>query len=291
MLSMLESYRKAGDISKKVKQKALSFIAPGMSFFEIAELIEKEIVSFGGSPAFPCNLSVNNVAAHYTPDRSCSRVFAEGDLLKVDFGVHVDGYISDLAFSLNPSGEHTDLIRASKEALSEAVKLSTPGREVNEIGQAVEDKITSFGFRPIANLSGHLLEQFVLHAGLSIPNVPNGSGVLEDGMVIAIEPFATDGSGWVVDSPEAFIFKYLQDRPVRLSDARMILKRAKEDFSSLPFASRWIDLPHARVNLAILQLLRVNALYRYPVLKEKTGGLISQAECTVVVGDKPEVIN
>ncbi len=291
MVFMLESYRKAGDISRKVEQKALSFIGPGMGLLEIAESIESNIISLGGSLAFPCNLSVNNIAAHYTPDRSCSLVFGEDDLLKVDFGVHVDGYISDRAFSLDPSGKHADLVRASEEALSEAVRLSTPGREVKEIGQAVEDKIASFGFRPVVNLSGHLLGQFVLHVGLTIPNIPKGSGVLEDGMVIAIEPFATDGSGMVVDSPEAFIFRYYRDRPVRLADARMILKKAKIEFSSLPFASRWIDLPQARVNLAISQLLGVNALYRYPVLKERSGGMISQAECTVIVGDKPEVIN
>jgi methionyl aminopeptidase len=242
-------------------------------------------------PAFPCNLSLNNVAAHYTPDKVSSLIFNEDDLLKVDFGVHVNGYISDLAFSLNPSGKHKELIKASESALAEAVKLSTPGRDVSEIGAVIEDTIQSFGFKPIGNLSGHLLEQFNLHAGLTIPNIPAKEGVLKEGMVIAIEPFATDGAGWVVDSPEAFIFRFYKDKPVRSPDARKMLEQVKKEFSSLPFATRWIDLPQSRLNLALSQLLRVNALYRYPVLKEKSGGIISQAECTVIVGDKPEVIN
>jgi len=288
---MLGLYRKAGDISRKVKAKALAFIRPGMPLLEIAESIESNIKSFDARPAFPCNLSLNNIAAHYTPDRASSLVFNEDDLLKVDFGVHVDGYISDLAFSLNPSGRHKELIKASESALAGAVKLSTPGRDVSEIGAAIEEKIRSFGFKPISNLSGHLLERFNLHAGLTIPNIPAKEGVLEDGMVIAIEPFATDGSGWVVDSTEAFIFRFYKDKPVRLPDARKILGLAKDDFSSLPFASRWIDLPQSRLNLALSQLLSVNAIYRYPVLKEKSGGIISQAECTVIVGDRPEVIN
>jgi len=288
---MLGSYRKAGDISRKVKAKALAFIRPGMSLLEIAEFIESNIKALDAKPAFPCNLSLNNVAAHYTPDRFSTVVFNEDDVLKVDFGVHVNGYISDLAFSLNPSQKHKDLVKASESALAEAVKLSTPGRDLSEIGAAIEDKIKSFGFKPIGNLSGHLLEQFNLHAGLTIPNIRAKEGVLEDGMVIAIEPFATDGAGWVVDSPEAFIFRYFRDRPVRLPDARKILELAKGDFASLPFTVRWVDLPPARLNLALSQLLRANALYRYPVLKEKSGGMISQAECTVIVGDKPEVIN
>jgi len=284
---ILEKYRKAGKIAREVREKAKGFIKAGMRLEEMAEYVEGEVERLGGKNAFPCNLSLNASAAHYTPYSGDPLAAEEEDVLKVDLGVHVDGYIADTAFTIDFSGKYGDMKKAAEEALDKAVRMAKPGTRTGDIGKEIEDTIHSFGFRPIANLSGHMLDQYNLHAGVSIPNIPKGDKLLEEGQVFAIEPFATDGSGWVVDGRDTNIFRFLAYKPVRMPEGKKILELADKKFSRLPFAKRWIKIP--KLDMAISQLLQTNALYRYPVLNEKEGGIITQAEHTVIVGDKPEV--
>lgn len=286
---ILDKYRKAGKIAREAREKAKGFIKAGMRLEEIAEYVEGEVERLGGKNAFPCNLSLNYSAAHYTPYTGDPTIAGENDVLKVDFGVHIDGYIADTAFTLDFSGKYGDMKKAAEEALDAAIKMAVPGTKTGDIGKEIEETINSFGFRPIANLSGHMLDRYNLHAGVSIPNIPKGEETLEEGQVFAIEPFATDGSGWVVDGRDNNIFRFLAYKPVRMPEGKKILELADKEFSRLPFAKRWIKIPQLKLDMALKQLLQTNALYRYPVLNEKEGGVITQAEHTVIVGEKPEV--
>ncbi len=286
---ILDKYRKAGKIAREVREKAKGFLKVGMRLEEIAEYVEGEVERLGGRNAFPCNLSLNHSAAHYTPYSGDLLCVKDRDVLKVDFGVHIDGYIADTAFTLDFSGKYGDMKKAAEEALETAIKMAVPGTKTGDIGKAIEETINSFGFRPIANLSGHLLGRYDLHAGVSIPNIPKGEETLEEGQVFAIEPFATDGSGWVVDGRDNNIFRFLEYKPVRMQEAKKIMELADKKFSRLPFAKRWIKMPQLKLDMALIQLLQTNALYRYPVLNEKEGGIITQAEHTIIVADKPEV--
>lgn len=284
----IESYRRAGKIAREIREEARKFISPEKKLLDVAVFIESRIIEKNGKPAFPCNLGLNSIGAHYTPDMEDTVIGK--NVIKVDFGVQVDGYIADTAFTLDFSGNYKEMIESSEEALKKAIELARPGICIKEIGQAIQGTINSYGFRPIANLSGHLLERYNLHAGISIPNVPKGEDILKENMVFAIEPFSTNGDGWVNETEESRIFRFLEYKPVRMPEARKILELADKKFEKLPFAKRWVEMPSVKKDLALIQLLKANALYRYPVLKERGDGIITQAEHTVIVKDKPEVI-
>ncbi|NJE84706.1 type II methionyl aminopeptidase [Thermococcus sp. CX2] len=282
-----EAFIKAGEIARQVKKEVIDLIKPGARLYDIAEFIEKRIVELGGKPAFPCNLSINEIAAHYTPYKGDETVLKEGDYLKVDIGVHVDGYIADTALTVRVGMEEDDLMAAAKEALENAISVIRAGVKISEIGKAIEETIRGYGFNPIVNLSGHKIERYKLHAGISIPNVyrPADSYELKEGDVIAIEPFATTGAGQVIEVPPALIFVYLRDRPVRMIQARRLLMHIKREYNTLPFAYRWLQgfMSDNQLKLALAQLDRVGAIYSYPILREVRGGLVTQFEHTVIV--------
>ncbi len=287
-----EKYKKAGKIAADIMEEGLKMIKPGAKLLDVANAVEGLIKEKGVKPAFPVNISVNAVAAHYSPDAWDESTFKDGDLVKLDIGVHLDGYIADIAKSRGLGGS-SELIEASEEALKNAIDAIKPGVKTNEVGAVVEDTIKGYGFKPIRNLTGHMLTPGNLHGGIVIPNVNTRHGdVIEKGQVFAIEPFATDGFGRVVDDANAIIFRYLADRPVRMKEARNILKYAKENFGTLPFAERWIShlMPRLKLNHAMRQLISARALYAYHILREKERGAVSQAEHTVIVtGDGCEV--
>lgn len=282
------SYQKAGKIAQEVVKLLKAETKPGVSLLEIAEKGEAKIRELGGKIAFPINISMNEIGAHYTPVPQDKTILGD-DIIKIDLGAHVNGFIADTAFTLDFTGDYTDMLNANEAALDAALKLAKPGTNVSEIGKVIQQTINDAGYKPIVNLSGHSLGQYRIHAGLNVPNIETGDAVLKEGMVIAIEPFATDGEGKVTDSPESVIFRYLEDKPVRLREAKMLLKIAKERFGGLPFATRWLKLPPIKLRLALNQLIQANAIYSYPILMEKSKGKISQFEHTVIVKDKPEI--
>jgi len=283
----MEALIRAGEIARRVKEEVIDLIKPGARLYDIAEFVERRIVELGGKPAFPCNLSINSNAAHYTPYKGDESVLKEGDYLKVDLGVHVEGYIADTALTFRVGMEEDELMEASREALENAIATVRAGVKIREIGKVIEDTIRRKGFKPIVNLSGHKIERFKLHAGVSIPNVYRGGDTyeLKEGDVIAIEPFATTGAGQVIEVPPALIFMFLRDRPVRSAQARRLLIHIKREYNGLPFAYRWLQgfMPEGQLKLALSQLDRVGAIYSYPILREVRGGMVSQFEHTVIV--------
>ncbi|WP_297070383.1 type II methionyl aminopeptidase [Thermococcus sp.] len=282
-----ESLIKAGEITRQVKKEILDLIKPGAKLYDIAEFVERRIVELGGKPAFPCNLSINEQAAHYTPYKGDKSVLHEGDYLKVDLGVHVDGYIADTAITIRVGMEGDDLMETSREALENAIATVRAGVKIREIGKTIEETIRGNGFNPIVNLSGHKIERYKLHAGISIPNVYRESDTyeLKEGDVIAIEPFTTTGAGHVTEVPPALIFMYIRDRPLRNVHARRLLMHIKREYKTLPFAYRWLQgfMSDNQLKLALTQLDRAGAVYSYPILREVRGGMVAQFEHTVIV--------
>ncbi len=282
-----ESLIKAGEISRQVKKEVMDLIKPGAKLYDIAEFVERRIMELGGKPAFPCNLSINEQAAHYTPYKGDESVLHEGDYLKVDLGVHVDGYIADTAITVRVGMEEDELMEASREALENAIATVRAGVRINKVGKAIEGTIREKGFNPIVNLSGHKIERYKLHAGISIPNVYRESDTyeLKEGDVVAIEPFATTGAGHVTEVPPALIFMYIKDRPLRNIHARRLLMHIKREYKTLPFAYRWLQgfMGDNQLKLALAQLDRAGAVYSYPILREIRGGMVAQFEHTVIV--------
>ncbi|HII06807.1 MAG TPA: type II methionyl aminopeptidase [Methanotrichaceae archaeon] len=277
---VLEKYRKAGDILARVREEASSKIDVGVSILEVANFVEETTRDLGGEPAFPCNISRDRVAAHDTPRPQDGSVFGE-EIVKLDIGVHVDGYIADSAVTVDLGG-HPDLVEASKAGLEAAIELVEPGVDTAELGAAIEDVIRGYGYNSVSNLTGHGLGRYQAHGEPSVPNRAIEKGVeLKPGDVIAIEPFATDGVGKISEAPQVEIFSFVAKRPIRSPPARALLKQVQENYSTLPFARRWLS--GDRIDYAINQLVRAAIFHRYPLLWEAEGALVSQAEHTVIV--------
>jgi methionyl aminopeptidase len=282
----LKNYEKAQSISDSAAIYARALVKEGARIIEIAEKVEGKIVQLGGKIAFPLNISINDVAAHYTPDINDGTVLKAGDLVKIDLGVHVDGYIWDKAFTVCIGQSTHPLIEASEKALAEAFKVIKAGAKVFEISEVVESAIEEFKFNPIRNLCGHGLQQYNTHTH---PTIPNGRNSIKDeieaGSVIAMEVFTTNGMGWVKESDKSLIFGFVQEKPVRLWEARQILQRAAVEFETLPFAKRWLaaKMSELKIDMALRQLLDVDAIRQYPVLREENGGLVAQTEDSVIV--------
>lgn len=277
----------AGEISKKVKEWIKPQIKNGTPLLEIAEKIESKIIELKGKPAFPTNLSINEIAAHYTPSYNDEKK-AEG-LLKVDLGVQVDGWISDTAFSvdLENNEENKKLIEASKEALKNAIKKIEQKSSLGEIGKTIQETIESHKFSPIINLTGHEMDEYELHSGLTILNIKNLRTEKLDKGLYAIEPFATNGSGKIYEGKPSGIFILINGKNVRSPEARKVLDFIGDEYQTLPFCSRWIIKKFGVKALFSLKQLEENEnIYQYPQLVEASHAKVSQAENTVLVDDK-----
>jgi methionyl aminopeptidase len=281
----LEKWRKAGKLGREVLEYAKTLTKPDVPLIEIAEKIDKKISQLKVKSAFPVNLSIDEQAAHCTPTQRSED--KSSGLLKIDLGISIDGYISDLACSvdLSPDKKYEKLIQASEEALKNAIKIIRPGITLGRIGKEIQDTIENLGFLPIVNLSGHELQKYNLHAGLTIPNFDNKSDVeIEEGMILAIEPFATTGTGAIRDGRPSGIYKFLGVMSVRDNKAREILNYIQEEFKELPFCSRWIEKKFGVGSLfALSSLEKANALHHFKQLIEKSKMPVSQAEATVLV--------
>ncbi|MCD6576167.1 MAG: type II methionyl aminopeptidase [Nanoarchaeota archaeon] len=290
---VIEKYKKAGEIAKKIKELAREIIKENAKTLDVAEKLEKEIIKLSGKPAWPMNLSVNEIAAHWTPTVNDETIFKKGDLVKVDVGVHVDGHIADTAITIEVGTKNwNELIKASEEAVKAAIDVAKPGVEISKIGAVIEDAIKSKGFVPIANLSGHGLEQYQNHTPPTIPNFDNRSTLkLEEGMAIAIEPFATNGVGRVIDAMKSDIFMLENPKPIRSQTARKILNFVSENYQTLPFGKRWLakEVGTFGLELGLRELTRNGILHNFSVLKEESGGMVAQTEHTILLLDSPIV--
>jgi methionyl aminopeptidase len=281
----LSKYRQAGGIAVEVSDWSLPAVKPGAGMLELAEKIEAKIVKDGGGLAFPVNVCINDVAAHYTPKYNDDLLLNENDVVSIDLGVHVDGYVADMAYTVDLGGGHSKMVEVNRQVLDEVIERVKPGVSVRELGKAVYDYVTKSGFRPIENLTGHEVSRYDLHAGISIPNIPVPyDWKLEEGMALAIEPFVTDGIGRVVESRNVGIYGFLERKPTRLAESRMLLNEI-EARGKLPFAERWYakKVGPLKLPLAIQELLSKNIIKAYPTLHEKGRGVVSQFEHTVVV--------
>jgi methionyl aminopeptidase len=287
---VLKKYRRAGKICQEVKAFARKQLKPGVKVLDLAEKIEKMIRDKGGKPAFPVNISLNDIAAHYTPDIDDTLTLKEGDLVKVDIGVHVDGYIGDTAFSVRLGKKSDVLIKAAEDALEQFIKTVRPGKTVDELSLLIEKVVTGYGVNPIRNLAGHTLERYIQHGELSIPNghVPIKQE-LKEGQVIGMEVFTTTGEGLVKESSPTLIYMLLSPKPVRLKEARKILRVVVEEYGTLPFARRWLKNIGTQVSLhlALKELVNKEVLKEYPPLREKSHKPVAQAEETIIIQDKP----
>ena len=248
---MIESYIKAGKIVSDIRSEASKMITDGALVIDLVNYVESEILKTGAEIAFPCNVSINEIAAHYTSPVGDKTAFKAGDMVKLDLGAMVNGCIADSAITIIADGDisenytqdeinlHEEIVEASAAGLESAIATARAGIEVSKIGAAVHEAIAEYHLNPIFNLTGHSLEQFNLHAGISIPNYDNHDNyVLEEGQAIAIEPFATNGEGIVNDAPGHYIFSYMANKPFRMKSTQRVLKYIQHNHRDIPFSGR-----------------------------------------------------
>lgn len=274
----------AGRIAKECLEYGAGLVKKGALLLDVSDKIEAKIAKMGGVPAFPAQLSFNMTAAHNCADPDDKTAF-EDDIVKIDVGVHVGGAVADNAMTVDLSGKWADLVKASKEACHAAEKVLGPGVKVCDVGREIDSVISSFGYKSIRNLCGHGVGLFSIHQDPTIPNYDNEDDTeLEEGMFIAVEPFATPGAGLVAETERSNIFMFRERRPVRSPYAKDLLKEV-EQRQELPFTSRWYSpkFGSAKLNLGLKELLACGAIKAYPPLNEVSKAVVSQHENTFLI--------
>ena len=287
----LDKTIEAGKIAQKVVVYAREIIKPETKLIDIANKIDGKIEELGAKPAFPVNLSINEIAAHATPAFNDEKV-ARG-LLKVDIGVQIDGYVADTAFSLDleNSEENKKLIEAAEAGLKASLETFKVGATLGEIGKNIQNAVEEKGFVTVKNLTGHKIEQYDLHAGVNIPNYASGQDFELDEGVYATEPFVTNGLGKVKDGKLSGIYSLSQEGNVRDNFAREVLNYIIEEYGTLPFCSRWIHKKFgSRGLLSLRQIEQTGILHQYAQLVEVGKGKVAQAEHTVLLTSKEKIV-
>ena len=274
----LDRWREASRIAAQAREVGLRAAVPGARLTEVADAVEGFIRAQGAEPSFPANLSRNDQAAHFTPFPGDPTTLVEGDLLKVDVGAHLDGAIADTADTVEVGGSHRfdHLILAAREGRAAGIAAVRPGGKVDDVSRAIAQAIRARGLKPVVDLTGHSIERYLLHAGKSIPNVPGASAAtFEEGEVIAIEPFATNGVGSIANGPFGNIVRFRRDP----GSSDPAVAHLFDRFRTLPFTVRWLTT--AEEAAAMKRARRL--LQTYPVFVERGHGFVAQAEHTILV--------
>jgi len=285
---VLKNYRWAGKIAAEVRNETRGFVKEDMPIIDLCQKVESTIEKKGGKPAFPCNVSINEIAAHYTSPPKDKRLIPENSIVKVDIGVHIDGYIADTAVTICFNPEYESLVHTTEEALEKAIETLRPGLSISHFGSAIEKTISSRGFKPISNLTGHQLGRYLVHTGRALPNVSHLSfSKISEGEIYAVEPFVTvaDAVGKVRNEPEAYIFRLMKQKSLRDPHARRLSLHIQRNFRTLPFTERWLGgcVPQSHYKIAFSELLSSKSLMPYPVFVEASGKPVAQAEHTVLI--------
>jgi methionyl aminopeptidase len=290
-MNFLDCYKQAGKIASEVRENTRKKYYIGSTLFQICESIEAEIRRKDAAPAFPVNVSLNDIAAHYTAEPNDQIMVKDADVLKIDIGVHIQGYIADTAVTVCYNPKYETLVKTAENALSEAVRIAKANTKASDIGKVIENTISKQGFRPIQNLSGHSLEQYTIHAGRSIPNIwtIGSSFILVPNQAYAIEPFVTtkDGQGVVYEGKTRNIFGIISRKPTKEKEVDEFLEHTWNRFKTLPFALRWMmdkyEEKKARQSMEIL--IKKRNVHAYPILVEGNGKIVAQAEHTLIPSD------
>ena len=286
----LEKLKKAGAIAAQALRIGMDAVAENVKLYDVAEAVESYIRKNGAKPAFPCNLGINEVAAHYTPSVNDKTRFEIGDVVKVDVGAHIDGYVGDTAGTVEVGTKSfKKMIESSVKARDAVMEFISEGCPMNEVGRVVDASIRQDGFRPISNLTGHEIKQFNLHSGLSVPNVKDSNtNAVRSGMILAIEPFATNGQGMIKAARPGNIYRMAAERPIADQEMKEFYDMIKKEFATFPFCERWCNHPKASQLLG--KLLRHGLITVYSQLVEVKKGCVTQSEHTVYIDGKNTLI-
>ncbi|KAF2801180.1 methionine aminopeptidase 2-like protein [Melanomma pulvis-pyrius CBS 109.77] len=305
----LTDYRRGAEAHRHVRQWAQKWIKPGMTLTEIAEGIEDSVRALTGHQGleegdalkggmgFPTGLSINHCAAHYTPNAGNKMVLNYEDVMKVDFGVHINGRIVDSAFTLTFDPVYDNLINACKDATNTGVREAGIDVRMCDIGAAVQEVMESYEVeikgqtlpvKCIRNLNGHSIGHYSIHGGKTVPIVKGGDQTkMEEGETFAIETFGSTGKGYVRDDMETSHYAKRDDAPkvaLRVSSAKTLLNSITKNFGTLPWCRRYLDrLGHDKYLLGLNNLVSAGIVEAYPPLCDVKGSYTAQSEHTFIL--------
>ena len=282
-----EDYLKAGKIAGEVRENVRNTDWVGKTLEEICENVESEIIKRGAKCAFPVNTSLNEIAAHYTAEPNDPKTVSDTDLVKIDLGAQINGYIADTAVTVNYDPQYDQLVQAAENALQSAMSMIKAGVKSKDVGRKIQNTIMDMGFKPIANLSGHSLDQYTIHAGKTVPNMWSiGSFDFSEDQAYACEPFVTakNGLGFVRNGKIKNIFALASRKMTKDDEADKVQEYIWNNFNMLPFALRWLlkewEEKEARRLLDIL--IKKKVVKAYAILVEASGKTVAQAEHTFI---------
>lgn len=283
----LDDYVKAGGIAGTVREMVRKKDWRGKTTYDICEEVEGKIREMGARCAFPVNTSINEVAAHYTAEPDDDTTIGDRDLVKIDLGAQVNGWIADTAVTINYDPEYDGLVHTAEKALNSAISMMKEGTKSSDIGRTIEKTIRQAGYNPIVNLSGHSLGQYTIHAGKSIPNIWSiGSFSLSANTAYACEPFVTMGKGlgMVKEGRIKNIYAMVSRKKTKDPDADEMLEFIWNSFNMLPFARRWLLERYEKNEASRLLdlLIKKKVVKAYPILVEGNGARVAQAEHTFI---------
>jgi len=283
----LEDYLKAGKIAGEVRENVRKKNWIGSTLAEICEYVESEIIKRGAKCAFPVNTSVNEVAAHYTAEPNDPKTVSDTDLVKIDLGAQINGYIADTAVTVNYDAQYDSLVQAAENALQSAMSMIKVGVKSKDVGRKIQNTIMDMGFKPIANLSGHSLDQYTIHAGKTVPNMWTiGSFSFSENEAFACEPFVTtkNALGFVRNGKIKNIFALASRKMTKDDEADKLLEYIWNNFNMLPFALRWIvkEWEEKEARRLLDFLIKKKVVKAYAILVEANGKTVAQAEHTFI---------
>jgi methionyl aminopeptidase len=286
-----ENFLYAGRLAKEVRLYGKSLILNGSSYNQVLLQVNQKIRELGAIPAFPPQIALNQVAAHFLLPPGEDWIFSN-EIVKLDIGVCYEGAIADCAVTVDLSGRYQKLVEAVEEALLRAEKIIKVGVRTSEIGKVIDETIQSYGFKAVKNLSGHGLAPYTIHTSPTIPNYDDHSkDRVCPGMTFAIEPFGTDGKGLIYENGEPTIFSFLTTRPLQSELARLLMTKIKA-FNKLPFAIHDLidgSLPFLEIQKTLKELVKARVIVGYPPLVEQMNGMVAQAENSVLVDENGQV--
>lgn len=283
----LEDYLKAGSIAGEVRENVRKTDWIGSTLAEICDYVESEIIKRGAKCAFPVNTSMNEIAAHYTAEPNDPKTVSDTDLVKIDLGVQINGYIADTAVTVNYDPQYDQMVQTAEDALQNAMSMIKAGVKSKDVGRTIQKTIQDMGFKPIANLSGHSLDQYTIHAGKTVPNMWTiGSFSFSENEAYACEPFVTtkNALGFVRNGKIKNIFALVSRKKTKDDEADRLTDYIWNNFNMLPFALRWLlkewEEKEARRLLEIL--VKKKVVHAYAILVEANGKTVAQAEHTFI---------
>jgi methionyl aminopeptidase len=295
--------RQAAEVHREVRKYVNTIAKPGILMTELCEKLEnctRALVEERGLEAgiaFPTGCSLDHVAAHWTPNSGDKTVLGQDNVMKLDFGVQVNGRIIDSAYTIAFEEKYDPLLEAAREATETGIREAGIDVRLCDIGEAIQEVMESYEVelngrthqvKCCRNLTGHSIAPYQIHAGKSVPIVKGGEGTrMEEGEFYAVETFGSTGRGYVREDMECSHYMKNFDVghvPLRLPKAKQLLGVIDRNFGTLAFCRRYLDrIGESRYLLGLRNLCDVGIIQPYPPLVDIKGSYVAQYEHTLML--------